>query len=186
MTSARQLENVMPQSNDQMLGFYRTTTKPLTELFNVFLAGAERIQNSQLNATKELLSSRSTTEKELESAQTVQEMIDIQGKLAREQWTKALASFGEIYAAGSLNQMEVIRQAQSQALEIVNSWSQTLDDIPAETLPFLSPMKLMVGAARATCAANIRATEEAALLAASKIEGASAEIRKGGSKRQAA
>lgn len=176
----------MLQPNDQMLGIYRTTTQSLSELFNVFLTNAERIQNSQLNATKELLSSHSATEQEMKTARSFNEMVDIQSKLAREQWTKTLSSLGEIYASGSLGQMEVIRQAQSHALQIIDGLSETLDGIPPETAPFLSPVKMMVGAARAGCAANIRATEEAALMAASKIEVAEGDAKKSAGRRHAA
>lgn len=176
----------MLQTNDQMLSLYRSASKSLSELLNVVLANTERIQNSQLNATKELLSSHASTGQEIDAAHSLHEMLDIQSKLAREQWTMSLSCLGDVYAASSLNQMEIIRQAQSQALQIFDGLNETLDGIPLETAPFLSPMKMMIGAARVGCAANIRATEEAALMAASRIEGIEGDVRKPPGKRQTA
>lgn len=175
----------MPQINDPMLGLYRNATKPITDFITILLTSTERLQNAQLTVTQELISSQSSMERQLLEVSSIHEAIDIQGKATRDSWTKALSALNGIYTAGSINQMEWIRQAQSQALQIVDSIDNTLEDIPGEVAPLATSFKLAIGAARATCAANIRATEEAARLA-TRMESALSEAPIASSKRQAA
>lgn len=176
----------MPQINDPMLGLYRNATKPLTDFISILLAGTERLQNAQLTATQELLSNQSSMERQLLEASSIHEAVDIQGKASRDSWSKALSALHGIYTAGSINQMELIRQSQSQALQIFDTIDNALEDMPGEAAQLTTGFKLAIGAARATYAANIRATEEAARLAANGLDGVLHEAPVAPSKRQAA
>lgn len=176
----------MPHTHDPMLGLYRNATKPLSDFSALFLSSGDRLQNAQRTATQELLSSQITMDRQLQEASSIHEAIDIQVKSGREAWLKWLSSLNEIHTANSINQMEWIRHTQHLALQIIDNIDSALDDIPGEVAPLIGTIKLSIGATRAIYEANIRATEEAARHATTRLESVTSEASIVPSTRQAA
>lgn len=176
----------MPHNADPMLGVYRNVTKPVTDLLTLLLEGAERLQHAQLTAIQQLLANQSSMDRQLIDASNIHEAVDIQGKAGRENWTKTMTALTEIYTAGSVNQMEWIRQTQAHALQFIDDIESRLEELPKEAAPMMNSVKLLISATRATFTANIRATEEAAKLATTRLENVLADAPVVASKRQAA
>lgn len=168
----------MPQPNDHVLSLYRNAMQSATELMNVYLHGIEHIQRSQQAATAidEARNETSSILSQIQSANNLQELYNLQARLGRSQMEKIITYWTSLCATANLSQIEFMRQAQIKTLELVDTVGQTLDGSQAPgTEPVLNAMKMVVNAARSSYAATVRATEQAALETAAQIESAAAQ-----------
>lgn len=167
----------MPHTKHNTLEFCNVALESTAKMFNTWLNGIERMQNTQQQALRSVLADQAEAARKLESIRTMPELFALQGTALREQMSKASAFCTDMLATCSLNQMESLRQIQAKLLDMTNGMEKALTAVtPAGAEPVVSTMKLAVDAARNSCAASMRVTEAAAQQAVTRLESVRKEL----------
>lgn len=164
----------MPHISDPMLQFYRSAAQSSAELANLYLGSMERMQSSQAAAAiSEAREESDKTVKQIQSADSLQELYQLQSRLARTHTEKIIGYWTSLYSAAHLSQMEFLRQAQVKGLEWMDNVSHAMDGARAPE-PMMNAMRMVASAARTGYGSILRATEETVERAAAEAERAAA------------
>jgi phasin family protein len=168
---------MMNKSDNQIFDLYRSGLEAFLDLSRTSVQGAERLREQQLKAINEAFSEAGDTGRQIGSAKTLEELLELQAKLAPTQLEKAMRYWGGLYATGARNQVEIMQQMQAKVSNFTEACCATLDAAPQGTEPVVAPLKSAVTAMCSAYTLTARAGEEAAKLAVSQIESANANMR---------
>jgi phasin family protein len=73
----------------------------------------ERLQNQQLAAVRAAVEQQSKSSGDLGKAKTLDELIELQGRLAGAQFERLMGYWSGLYQAAGQNQMAVLEQARA-------------------------------------------------------------------------
>ena len=171
------------QFNEHGADLYRKTLKSAVDLMNVWQGGIERLQTYQTRAIEDARSSHGEVADQLGSIRTVQEFQTAQAELARSQMTRLWSYWNGLYATSCQSQVELLKEAQAKAREVVDEIDQKLEAATPGAVPVLSALKLVMGATHSTWAATARTTEEMARISVAQLDAAGAiAVRQGNGK----
>jgi phasin family protein len=168
---------MMIKSDNQFFDLYRSGLEAFLDLTKTSVQGAQRLREHQIKAMNEAFSEAGETGRQIGSARSFDELIELQGKLAPAQMEKAMRYWSGLYATGARNQVEIMQQMQSKVSDFTEACKATLDAAPQGTEPVVAPLKSAVTAMCSAYTLTARAGEEAAKLAVSQIESANAAGR---------
>jgi phasin family protein len=168
---------MMNKSDNQIFDLYRSGLEAFLDLSRTSVQGAERLREHQVKAINEAFSEAGETGRQIGSAKTLEELLELQAKLAPAQLEKAMRYWGGLYATGARNQVEIMQQMQTKVNSFTEACRATLDAAPQGTEPVVAPLKSAVTAMCSAYTLTARAGEEAAKLAVSQIESANANMR---------
>lgn len=161
----------MAQITDPMLHFCRSVAQSTTELATLYLGSMERMQSPQAgaNAISEAKDESSKFLKQIQSASSLQELYQLQTRLARANTEKMVGYWTSLYSTAHLNQMEFFRQAQIKGLEWMDNVGHSM--VGARTPePMINAMRMVATAARSGYSNILRATEETVAQAVAEAE----------------
>lgn len=160
----------MAQTTDPMLNLFRSAVQSTTELAALYLGSMERMQNPQASAAiSEAKDESSKALKQIQSASSLQELYQLQTRLARANTEKIIGYWTSLYTSAHLNQIEFLRQAQIKGLEWLDNAGHSLDGArPPE--PMINAMRMVATAARSGYNSILRATEETVEQAVAEAE----------------
>ena len=167
----------MTTPQEQFLDFYRAGLKATVEMMRASLEGAERLRSQQLAAVSSALAANTTLAAEISGANSVEQLMALQTKLAGVQAEAVMGYWSSIGQAAVENQAEMSKQVQAQVGQIGDSFRDSLKAVPGGSQPMLQAFQSLVDATSSAYAVTARATEEAAKLAAAQIATANAGIR---------
>jgi phasin family protein len=168
---------MMTKSDNQFFDLYRSGLEAFLDLTRTSVQGAQRLREQQLKAINEAFSEAGDTGRQIGSARSFDELIELQGKLAPAQMEKAMRYWGDLYATGARNQVEIMQQMQTKVNNFTEACKATLDAAPEGTEPVVAPLRSAVTAMCSAYTLTARAGEEAAKLAVSQIESANSAGR---------
>lgn len=173
----------MAQITDPMLHLCRSAVQSATELTTLCLSSIERMQSPEAGAAiSEARDENSRILKQIQSASSIQELYQLQTRLARANTEKIVGYWTSLYSTAHLNQMEFLRQVQIKGLEWVDNVGHSLDSAPTPE-PMINAMRMVATAARSGYSSILRATEktveQAAAEAERSIEGQTNEAARG-------
>ena len=167
----------MTNPQEQFLDFYRTGLKATLEMMRVSLEGAERLRSQQLAAVNGALAANTKLAAEISSANSVEQLMALQTKLAGVQAETVMGYWSSLGQAAVENQAEMGKRLQTQVAQIGDTFRDSLKAVPGGSQPVLQAFQSLVDATSSAYAVTARATEEAAKLAAAQIATANAGIR---------
>ncbi len=146
----------MLQNKDQMLEMWRAAARSANAVANTLLSGTQRMLERQAEISREMSGECAEAAKQIETAADVQDLLVVQGRLARAQIEKTTNWWAALYVEIGIGQKELLRNAQASAQAFAESLSHMLDRVaPAPgTEPVMSAMKLVVDATRSSYAAS--------------------------------
>jgi phasin family protein len=168
---------MMTKSDNQLFDLYRSGLEAFIDLSRTSVQGAERLREHQLKCLHEAFSEAGETGRQVGSAKTLEELLELQSKLAPTQLEKAMSYWSGLYATGARNQVEIMQQMQNKVTSFTEACRATLDAAPQGTEPMVAPLKSAVTAICSAYTLTARAGEEAAKLAVSQIESANSTAR---------
>jgi len=168
---------MMTKSDNQLLDLYRSSLEAFLDIARTSVQGAERLREHQLKAFHEAFSEAGETGRQFGSARTLDELLELQSRLAPTQLGKAIRYWSGLYATGARNQVEIMQQMQNKVTNFTEACRATLDAAPQGTEPVVAPLKSAVTAICSAYTLTARAGEEAAKLAVSQIESANSAAR---------
>ena len=168
---------MMTKSDNQLFDLYRSGLEAFIDIAKTSVQGAERLREHQLKAIHEAFTEAGETGRQIGSAKSLDELLELQSKLAPTQLEKAMRYWSGLYAAGARNQVEIMQQMQSKVSSFTEACNATLDAAPQGTEPVVAPLKSAVTAICSAYTLTARAGEEAAKLAVSQIESANSNMR---------
>ncbi len=160
------------QSNTMIPDFYFSAFRSMVDVMNVYLGGLGRLQAYQIDAMQNLRADPSEVSRQLESSGSPDDIRSAQTEFAREQMERIAKYWGGLYSTAYQNQIEVMKEAQSKALQLTSDMRQRLDAAPQGAEPMMSALRIAVDAAQSTYAAGMKATEEVERLTATQAENA--------------
>jgi hypothetical protein len=162
----------MLQSNMIVPDFYFSAFRSMVDVLNVYLGGLGRLQAYQIDAMQKLRTDPAEVSRQMDpNAPATQQ------EFARDQMEKMAKYWGGLYSTAYQSQIDVIKEAQSKALQLTSDMRQRLDQAPQGAEPMISAMRLVFDAAQSTCAAGMRATEEVERLTAAQAESAASAAK---------
>jgi phasin family protein len=168
---------MMTKSDNQLFDLYRSGLEAFIDLARTSVQGAERLREHQLKCLHEAFSEAGETGRQVDSAKTLEQLLELQSKLAPTQFEKAMRYWSGLYATGARNQVEIMQQMQNKVADFTEACRATLDAAPQGTEPVVAPLKSAVTAMCSAYTLTARAGEEAAKLAVSQIESANPGAR---------
>jgi phasin family protein len=168
---------MMTKSDNQLFDLYRSGLEAFIDLARTSVQGAERLREHQLKAVHEAFSEAGDAGRQIGSAKSLEELLELQSKLAPTQLEKAMRYWGGLYATGARNQVEIMQHMQNKVTDFTEACRATLDAAPQGTEPVVAPLKSAVTAICSAYTLTARAGEEAAKLAVSQIESANSSLR---------
>ncbi len=142
---------------------FATSCKPVLHAMagalSLSLAAAARNCEMALKAVNDSLSEAAEIEKEIDAAQDLPSLLEVQAKLGRSWFERAAKNWSLLCEAAGESQLEVLRRGQAQIARIG-------DDIRAATLKGSSQESVagtwgsFMEAASSACALTAKATEE--------------------------
>jgi phasin family protein len=168
---------MMTKSENQFFDLYRTGLEAFLEMTRTSVQGAERLRAHQVKAINEAFSEAGETGRQIGSVKSLDELVELQAKLAPAQLEKALRYWSGLYATGARNQVEMMQQMQTKVTDFTEACRATLDAAPQGAEPVVAPLKSAVTAMCSAYTLTARAGEEAAKLAVSQIESANSSMR---------
>ncbi len=168
---------MMTKSDNQLFDLYRSGLEAFIDLTRASVQGAERLREQQLKALHEAFAEAGDAGRQMGSARTLDELLELQSRLAPAQLEKAMRYWSGLYATGARNQVELMQQMQNKVTHITEACRATLDAAPQGTEPMVAPLKSAVTAICSAYSLTARAGEEAAKLAVSQIESANSAAR---------
>lgn len=160
----------MAQISDPMLNLCRSAVQSTTELATLYLGSMERMQSPQANAAiSEARDESNKALKQIQSASTLQELYQLQVRLARANTEKIIGYWTSLYTTTHLSQMEFFRQAQIKGLEWMDNAGHSLDSARTPE-PMMNAMRMVATAARSGYNSILRATEETVEQAVAEAE----------------
>jgi hypothetical protein len=160
----------MAQISDPMLHLCRSAVQSTTELATLYLGSMERMQSPQANAAiSEARDESNKALKQIQTASTLQELYQLQVRLARANTEKIIGYWTSLYTTTHLNQMEFLRQAQIKGLEWMDNAGHSLDSARTPE-PMMNAMRMVATAARSGYNSILRATEETVEQAVAEAE----------------
>ena len=100
-------------SQPEFVDLYRAGLRSSVELMKASLEGMERLQNQQLAAVRAAVEQQSKSSGELGKAKTLDELIELQGKLAGAQFERLMGYWTSLYEAAGQNHMAALAQARA-------------------------------------------------------------------------
>lgn len=161
---------------DQFLDFYRSGLKATGDLIRTALEGAERLRVQQLAAINEALASHAQAIKAIDEANSIEQLIAVQGQLAGAQYQTVIGYWNGICQAAGESQADAARRVQAQSEQVREIFQKALGATPGEPVPVIAALQPLMDVASAAYALTARATEEAAKLAAAQLATANAGI----------
>lgn len=171
----------MFQTNEYFPTMYRTALKAGVDMTNTCLGGVERLQAVQAEAIEEIRAGQTELSKRIAATQTLNELQALQVEMARNQMARMGAYWSGLYAAACETQVEMLKEAQASGTAMVQDIGERFEAAPGGSESVVSALKLVVGAARSTYAATMRATEEMVRLGAAQADAASTAAGRQGS-----
>lgn len=168
---------MMTKSDNQLFDLYRSGLEAFIDLARTSVQGAERLREHQMKCLHEAFSEAGETGRQVGSAKTLEQLIELQSKLAPTQLEKAMRYWSGLYATGARNQVEIMQQMQNKVTDFTEACRATLDAAPQGTEPVVAPLKSAVTAMCSAYTLTARAGEEAAKLAVSQLESANSAAR---------
>lgn len=160
----------MLQSNMIIPDFYFSAFQSMVDVMNVYLGGLGRLQAYQIDAMQKLRADSSEISRQIDPDRSPDDIRSAQTEFARGQMERLAKYWGGLYSTAYQTQIEVIKEAQSKALQLTSDMRQRLDSAPQGSEPMVSAMRLVFDTAQSTYAAGMRATEEVERLTASQME----------------
>jgi phasin family protein len=105
-------------SQPEFVDLYRAGLRSSVELMKASLEGMERLQNQQLAAVRAAVEQQSKSSGDLGKAKTLDELIDLQGRLAGAQFERLMGYWSGLYQAAGQNQMALLAQARAWLSEV--------------------------------------------------------------------
>ena len=167
----------MTQPNEQLLQLYRANLKTTLDVMKVCLDGAERLRSGQLQAIQDAKADSADWLRHMETAQTVDELVPLQQKLALAQLENVLGYWSSLFHAVSQAQVETIRQTQRHAGKLVGDLRRDLDGAADGGNPVLAAFNSMLSNACTAYEQAASVNEEAIRLAEKAVITAEAGIR---------
>ena len=107
-----------PQS--EFLDLYRAGLRNAVDLMKTSLQNAEQVRKEQLSAIRNALEQNARSLAELERAQTLDELLALQQKLAGSQFERVMDYWGDLCRGPGQGQVAVIGRQMAQAREWFN------------------------------------------------------------------
>jgi phasin family protein len=168
---------MMTKPDSQFFDLYRVSLEAALDIAKASLQGMERLRAHQLKMISEAFSEAADTGQQIGSVKNLEEMLEVQTKLAPAQLEKAMGYWSGLCATTARNQADVMQQMQAKVSSLGDAYRATLDAAPRGSEPMVAPLKSAVNAICSAYALTARASEEAARLAVSQIETANAGMR---------
>src|SRR3954469_9162380 len=168
---------MMTKSDNQFFDLYRSGLEAFLDMTRTSVQSAERLREHQVKAINDVFSEAGEAGRQIGSAKSLEELLELQAKLAPTQLEKAMRYWSNLYATGARNQVEIMQQMQTKVTNFTEACRATLDAAPQGTEPVVGPLKSAVTAMCSAYTLTARAGEEAAKLAVSQIESAHAGMR---------
>ncbi len=168
---------MLTKSDNELLDLYRVGLDAMLDIAKTSLQGAERLRAQQIESVNEALSEAGETGKQFGSVKSFEDLLDVQTRLAPVQWEKAMGYWSNLWATTARSQAEIFQHMQSKVSDIGDACRATLDAAPRGSEPMVGPLKSAVTAMCSAYTLTARASEEAARMAVSQIESASARSR---------
>jgi len=167
----------MTQPNEQLLQLYRANLRTTLDVMKVCLDGAERLRNGQLQAIQDAKADGADWLQNLESAQTADELIPLQQKLALGQLENVLGYWSSLFHAVSQAQIEILRQTQRSTGKLAGDLRRDLDGASGAGDPAFAAFNAMLRNASAAYEQAASVNEQAIRLTENAIVTAEAGIR---------
>ncbi|MGH7865989.1 MAG: phasin family protein [Candidatus Binataceae bacterium] len=161
-----------------MVDFYRAGLKATVDMMRVSLESAERLRAQQLADVNEALAANAKLADEIGGANSFEQLMELQTKLARTQADTVIGYWSSFGQAAVESQAEVNKRVQAQVAQIGERFRDAIKAIPGGDQPMLQAFKSLVEATSSAYAVTARATEEAAKIAAAQVATANAGIRR--------
>jgi phasin family protein len=168
---------MMTKSDNQLFDLYRSGLEAFLDLTRASVLGAERLREQQVKVITDAFSEAGEAGRQIGSVKNLEELLELQARLAPTQLEKAMRYWSGLYATGARNQVELMQQMQTKVTNFTEACRATLDAAPQGTEPVVAPLKSAVTAMCSAYTLTARAGEEAAKLAVSQIESANAGMR---------
>lgn len=160
----------MSQFNDPLLHLYRSAAQSATELATLYLGCLERMQSPQPGtAISEAKDESNKMLKQIQSANSLQELYQLQARLARIHVEKLVGYWTSFYSTAHLSQMEFFRQIPIKSMEWVDNVSHSMDGARTPE-PMITAMRMVATAARSGYSSILRASEETVEQAVAEAE----------------
>src|SRR5205814_9378801 len=102
-------ETMMTKSDNQIFDLYRAGLEAFLDMTKTSVQGAERLRAQQLRAINDAFSEAGEAGRQLGSAKGLDELLDVQTKIAPTQMEKAMRYWSDLYATGARNQVEIMQ-----------------------------------------------------------------------------
>lgn len=168
---------MMTKSDNQLFDLYRSGLEAFLDMTRTSVQAAQRLREHQVKAINEAFTEAGETGRQFGSAKNLEELLELQSRLAPSQLEKAMSYWSGLYATGARNQVEIMQQMQTKVTNFTEACRATLDAAPQGTEPVVAPLRSAVTAMCSAYTLTARAGEEAAKLAVSQIESANASMR---------
>lgn len=168
---------MMTKSDNQFFDLYRSGLEAFLDMTKTSVQGAERLREQQVKAITDAFSEAGEAGRQAGSVKSLEEMLELQARIAPTQLEKAMRYWSGLYATGARNQVELMQQMQTKVTNFTEACRATLDAAPQGAEPVVAPLKSAVTAMCSAYTLTARAGEEAAKLAVSQIESANAGMR---------
>src|SRR6186997_1450231 len=99
---------MMTKSDNQFFDLYRSGLEAFLDMTKTSVQGAERLREHQLKAINEAFSEAGETGRQFGAVRSLEELLELQSKLAPVQLEKAMRYWGGLYATGARNQVEIM------------------------------------------------------------------------------
>jgi phasin family protein len=101
------------QPQAELFDLFRAGLKTAADMMKASLESAERVQNQQLVAIRSALDQQAKSVSELGSAQTLDELLAFQTRMAGAQFERAMSYWGDLVQLYTDNQQKAIGQART-------------------------------------------------------------------------
>lgn len=173
----------MFQPNEYFPALYLSAVKAGVAMMNASLNGVERLQSVQSEAVEEFRAGQADFSKQIAVIHTIQELQAAQAEVARSQIARMGSYWNGLYAAACATQVDLLKEAQASGTAMAQDIGAGFQGAPGGSESVVSALKLVVGAARSTYAATMRATEEMVRMGAAQADAAGMAVgRQGGAK----
>jgi phasin family protein len=168
---------MMTKSDNQFFDLYRAGLEAFLDMTRTSVQGAERLRARQVQAINDAFSEAGEAGRQIGSVRSLDELFELQEKIAPTQLDKAMRYWSDLYATTARNQVEIMQHVQNKITDLTEVARATLDAAPQGAEPVVAPLKSAVTAMCSAYTLTARATEEAAKMAVSQIESAGASVR---------
>jgi phasin family protein len=167
----------MIEANDRVVDLYRAGLNALFSTTKMSLEAAERLHKRQLEAITATLTENANSVRQITDSRDVEQLLSTQRTFVSRQLEQAMSYWGGFCQVAGENQVEILKQAQSQATEMEGRWKDAMASAPQAAERVLAPLQSVVEAFSSAYAQTAQNAQEATKTAVAAADTATAEIR---------